>query len=279
MESIGRAEGFMKSMRFITTLIVLTAAGLPASLSLAATPKDLVKCELLANVKAVKSGEPFKAGILLTIKPAWHVYWKNPGDSGAAPKVKWNLPAGWKAGELQFPLPARLEQPGELIAYGYESEVMLLTDITPPTDLQGGSTIDLSADVSWLVCEKVCIPGKEKVNLSLSVGTEVKSANEHLFAKWMEMLPTPAEFKGTWDGTAVVVPRSFAGDAQVFPAPPDAMSIENLHTETKAGVTRISFSLVPPPKSNVEMQFLVTYKDSTAKRHGVEFTVNIPPAK
>ena len=41
----------------------------------------LVKAELLADVSSVKPGEPFTVGVLLKMKPHWHVYWKNPGDS------------------------------------------------------------------------------------------------------------------------------------------------------------------------------------------------------
>ena len=49
----------------------------------AQVPKDLVKAELLADVAAVKPGEEFTLGILLEIKPKWHVYWKYPGAFGS----------------------------------------------------------------------------------------------------------------------------------------------------------------------------------------------------
>lgn len=182
------------SVRFIAPFIAAVAfAHLATAAADAAIPKDLVKAELTVDVATAKPGVPFTLGVRLTIKPAWHVYWKNPGDSGAPTRVKWNLPAGFTAGDLQFPIPKRIELPGDEVNFGYEDEVMLLATITPPADLPPGKAIDLSADVSWLVCEKVCIPGKATVKLSLPVGDATTPANEDFFAKWRKRLPVPAE--------------------------------------------------------------------------------------
>ena len=92
----------------------------------AAQPDDHpAKVELLANVSAIKPGEPFTVGIRFTMQPHWHVYWLNPGDSGMPPQVKWKLPEGFTVSELQFPVPKKFEQPGDMVGYGYEDEVLL----------------------------------------------------------------------------------------------------------------------------------------------------------
>ena len=39
--------------------------------------------ELLVPRNAVKPGETFPVGVKFTLQPGWHIYWKNPGDSGA----------------------------------------------------------------------------------------------------------------------------------------------------------------------------------------------------
>ena len=64
----------------------------------------------------------------------WHTYWKNPGDSGIATTIKWDLPPGVTAGEIQWPLPEKLP-PAEVTTYGYENEVMLLVPLTLATNL------------------------------------------------------------------------------------------------------------------------------------------------
>ena len=58
---------------------------------------DNVRAELLADVAAVKPGEPFWVGLRQTIRPKWHTYWKNPGDSGLPTEITWKLPEGAKA--------------------------------------------------------------------------------------------------------------------------------------------------------------------------------------
>ena len=82
--------------------------------------------------------------------------------------MKWNLPPGWKVGEIQWPIPLILKEPGDIQIYGYHDEVLLLQEITPPASLTE-STIKLSADANWLVCEKICIPGSAKLQIELPV--------------------------------------------------------------------------------------------------------------
>src|SRR5687768_7216726 len=91
----------MRSVRFWMAFIV--CAALSGSVRAGTPPKDLVKAELVTEVASVKPGEPFSAGVLLKMKPHWHVYWKNPGDSGMATGVQWRLPEGFVAGPLAFP--------------------------------------------------------------------------------------------------------------------------------------------------------------------------------
>src|SRR4051812_30288621 len=122
----------MRRLRAGFFLILAVAASARAVVS----PKDLVQAELLADVKTVEAGKPFTVGVLLKIKPGWHVYWINPGDAGRATKVTFNLPEGWKAGELKYPLPVHFDQTGGILGYGYHDEVMLTAQITPPQNLK-----------------------------------------------------------------------------------------------------------------------------------------------
>src|SRR5438067_6037154 len=106
-----------KRMRFVA--IVTFSLALAVRATMAAPPKELVTATLLADVDSVKAGKPFTLGVLLKIKPGWHVYWKNPGDSGLPTRVTWKLPEGFTADELRFPIPTRFDQPGDIIGYGY----------------------------------------------------------------------------------------------------------------------------------------------------------------
>src|SRR6185369_17626506 len=125
-------RGLAATVLMVFAMFALAAHAAGAT---AGPPKDLVKTELLADVKTVEAGKPFHVGVRLHIKPGWHVYWINPGDAGLPTRVKFSLPDGFKAGELKYPLPVRFEQ-GGVIGYGYHDEVMLIAEITPPADLK-----------------------------------------------------------------------------------------------------------------------------------------------
>src|SRR5881396_709418 len=97
--------------------------------------KQLVRAELLAATNAVVPGKPFTVGLLLRMAPAWHTYWKFSGDAGLPSEMKWKLPAGWKIGEIQWPIPLKTIDPGDIQTYGYENEVLLMQEITPPANI------------------------------------------------------------------------------------------------------------------------------------------------
>ncbi|HEY2614067.1 MAG TPA: protein-disulfide reductase DsbD domain-containing protein, partial [Chthoniobacterales bacterium] len=150
--------------------------------------RELVHARLIADVNAIVPGKPFTAGLLLQMAPNWHTYWKFPGDAGIPTEIKWNLPAGWKVGEIQWPIPLKLNEPGDIQIYGYHDEVLLLQEITPPASLTT-TTARFSADANWLVCEKICIPGGAKLQLELPVATQNAPANEQVFARYRRSLP------------------------------------------------------------------------------------------
>ena len=150
--------------------------------------RELVQAKLLADVSAVVPGKPFTVGLLLHMVPHWHTYWKFPGDAGIATEIKWNLPDGWNVGEIQWPIPLKLDEPGDIQIYGYHDEVLLLQEITPPGSLKD-SSVQLAAEASWLVCEKICIPGGAKLKLDLPVAGKSAAANEEIFSRYRRSLP------------------------------------------------------------------------------------------
>jgi thiol:disulfide interchange protein DsbD len=150
--------------------------------------RELVQAKLLADVTAIVPGKPFTAGLLLHMVPNWHTYWEFPGDAGIPTEIKWKLPEGWKAGEIQWPIPLKLDEPGDIQIYGYHDEVLLMQEITPPASLKD-SSVQLAADANWLVCEKICIPGSAKLKLDLPVAAQSASANEEIFSRYRRSLP------------------------------------------------------------------------------------------
>jgi len=166
----------------------LTFATVPHGLGQAYQGKQLVKAELLADTSAIVPGKPFTIGLLLRMAPRWHTYWKFSGDAGLPTELKWKLPSGWKIGEIQWPIPLKTIDPGDIETYGYENEVLLMQEITPPPKIDD-SSVRFSADASWLVCEKICIPGSETLQLELPMSTISQPANTEVFARYRRLLP------------------------------------------------------------------------------------------
>src|SRR5689334_22207651 len=131
----------------------------------------------LSLISEQVSGDPNTSkwiGLRFQLEPGWHVYWTNPGDSGEPPKVMWHLPEGVTVGDLQFPTPQRIPDHG-LMDYGYEGQVVLLSKLTMPAN-SASKKVEVGADVRYLVCREVCVPGKAQLSLSASAAGAKESA-------------------------------------------------------------------------------------------------------
>ena len=150
--------------------------------------RELVKATLVGDTTSIVPGKPFTVGLLLRMQPGWHTYWKFAGDAGLPTEIKWKLPTGWTAGEIQWPIPLKTNDPGDIQTYGYQDEVLLLQRITPPANI-GEGQVKLSADTTWLVCEKICIPGNASLDLELPMSQTSERTNVELFDRYRALLP------------------------------------------------------------------------------------------
>lgn len=176
-------------------LAAVVSAGEPVAKLKA--PTELVKARLIADVEAVQVGKPFTVGVLLTIEPDWHIYWKHPGDAGMATSVKFKVPAGYSVGPVSWPRPVTFEQPGKVIGYGYKGQVLLTATVTPlkakpktkaKADPSAGP-LTLSAEVDWLACRDKCIPGRASLKLAVKAVADAKdarTANAKTFQAWAD---------------------------------------------------------------------------------------------
>jgi len=155
---------------------------------------DHVEVELVAQNRALVAGDNRLA---LRIKPekGWHVYWRNPGDSGLPTKLVWpSLPDGLSAGEIQWPFPEE-HTLGDLTNYGYGEDTLLPFSLSVAAG--SPSPVALKARAEWLVCADVCIPGKAEVTLDLPVAEQAQADPkwQAAFDRTIAHLPKPAEFQ------------------------------------------------------------------------------------
>lgn len=167
----------------IWTLVLLLAA------PVCAQEEHPVQARLLAESSALEPGAVLRLAVELQMQDGWHTYWAYSGDAGMPTEVVWDLPPSFVAEPLQWPLPHKYEEEGDLVVYGYADEVALLSSIELPASLVVGDTLRLAADVSWLVCRELCIPGGDEIELYLPVGKAQLEHGEY-FARYQERIPT-----------------------------------------------------------------------------------------
>jgi DsbC/DsbD-like thiol-disulfide interchange protein len=227
---------------------VLSAVGLALAASVAsgqAPPGRHVKATLVADADAARPGQSLTFGIRLEMEKGWHTYWRNPGDSGLPTRVKWDLPAGFAAGEIQWPYPIRFAT-GPLVNYGYEHDVLLPVAIRVPAAL-AAPEVRIAARVDWLECKEACLPGRAEVSLTLPVRA-AGGAGPHaaLFADARRRLPRkdPAwRFSASsGDGGLALVVRPPRGtalrEAYFYPAVPRILDHGQPQPLTREGVAR-----------------------------------------
>ncbi|MEO5753587.1 MAG: protein-disulfide reductase DsbD domain-containing protein [Chthoniobacterales bacterium] len=206
--------------------------------------RELVEAKLLADTATIVPGQIFTAGLLLKMAPGWHTYWQFPGDAGIPTEIKWDLPPDWKAGPIQWPIPLKLSEPGDIQIYGYHDEVMLMVALTPPAKI-APEPVKLSATADWLVCEKICIPGSAQVSLELPVGDQETPAHADLFSRYRNRLPRPLPPSASsalhWERAAnafrlTIADKSLARESSVdfFPLPGDGTVIGHPRQEQSA---------------------------------------------
>ena len=108
--------------------------------------------------------------------------------------VDLELPDGWRAESLQYPMPIRFKT-GELSNFGYEGTVLFPLVLHPPED--ASKKVTLKASISWLACnDSACVPGEDSCSLVLDAqGGEQSSVADEIDAALKRV---PAAAPDTW---------------------------------------------------------------------------------
>jgi thiol:disulfide interchange protein DsbD len=149
-----------------------------------------IEVKLIADQQALTPGSSFRLGVHFKPEPGWHIYWKNPGDSGLAPRFAWESSGGVAVDAPLWPYPKKIAV-GPLVNYGYD-EVLIPFPATfsAPPPRATDTTVMLS--LQYLVCKDECLPGEAQLQLSLPISKRASAPSEHerLFALAESNIPT-----------------------------------------------------------------------------------------
>ncbi len=216
----------------LITVLSLLAASLPLLAVSNTADAPHVHVQLVIPASSLARGAAADAGLYFKIDSGWHVYWKNAGDAGEPPHLKWTLPQGITAGPLQFPAPKRLPLP-PLMDFGYEDEVLFPFQLTVAQSANAGSAV-LHTKADWLVCQATCIPGKAELEVTRTIADAASGAvspDSDLYKRMSGRLPLslPAgatvSFQSTKDGFRLTVKTGHREtEASFFPADQDILA-------------------------------------------------------
>jgi thiol:disulfide interchange protein DsbD len=252
--------GLPRSIHFVLLYLVCGARLLTAQVQ---DGRELVQATLLTDTATVQAGQKFRIGVLYKIQPDWHIYWRFAGDSGIPTEIQWHLPPGFQAGPLQWPLPSRDKEPGDLEVFAYSSQVLLYTEVTAPASLPAGP-VTIKADSKWLVCKSSCVPGE--TNLSLELNSGQAAADPALFQRYAALVPPalPGNYQLSINRQAQEIIVSISGTQSsaaldFYPEPPPEVVLGHGKQTGK----KVTFSIDSEGKALDRLGGVVVIKDGS----------------
>ena len=141
---------------------------------------------LLSDSYVAQPGDTLMLGIKFELEKDWHTYWKNPGDAGEGASIEWKLPQGLSASEILWPGPDRIPV-DPLMTFGYNDEVILLTEITSSETVK--FPLSIEAKIGWFTCKDICIPQEGKVDITIKKGNFEPSKDIEEIEKYLNTVP------------------------------------------------------------------------------------------
>jgi DsbC/DsbD-like thiol-disulfide interchange protein len=209
-----------------------------------------------------RSGNVLLGGIGLQLQPGWKTYWRSPGDSGVPPRFDFSKSDNVEAVTILWPAPTKFDDGAGGHSLGYHDQIVLPLRIVAKNP---DKPVTLRADISYAVCEKICIPVDAKAELPF---TSVASTEDSALFAALDSVPKPATIG---DPNALTI-RDIKRDGK--PTPDWALPIPTAAEHSPPGVKRFNFELdgLPPgaKPDGAALKFTLVGADKS-----YEFNVNL----
>ncbi|MFO7567369.1 MAG: protein-disulfide reductase DsbD family protein [Enhygromyxa sp.] len=173
------------------------------------------------------------------IAAPWHIYWKNPGDSGLRTRLSLEL-VGGESGPALYPGPNRFVAAGGQVSYGWERDAVLFV---PLSQLGEDARVELRSD--WLACHESCIPGHSKVE---AVIASLERREDEITRAMIDRVPAPTgeRLRASWSDRRLRVEPSDGGRViEFFPYAHDQASLAA--SEQSDAVLELDYRLTGSP--------------------------------
>ncbi len=217
------------------------------------------------------------AGFEIRLAPGAITYWRDPGDSGLPPTFDFAGSDNVEAVEPAYPAPKRMHEADGGQAFGYEGGVVFPLKVKP-RDAAKPVTLKLNAD--FAVCEKICLPAKARLTLTLpaAAASPYAGAIDAALAAVPRAVPPKdfGEFSPTGgESWRLCAPHEEGAPRDLFVEPPEGWWLTAAPTGAEAGRDCFTIALRDKPKdAALPVALRLTL---TGGAGPVETTVESPP--
>lgn len=265
--------------------LALLALPWPASAGSVARGQHF-EATLATQTQSAKPGSVLRIALIIRPDRDWHIYWKNPGETGYAPALNWTLPTAWSNQAVRHPTPRLLKLAG-FASNVHDGETVLLQDIAVAKTTATGSSSRLMLDLDLLVCSDTsCVPDPLQLDLDVPVGAGLMApGTQDLFRRAEAALPKQMRQRATFKAEQDQLMLSFPGvalamgeTAHVFSETPDvivdaaAQKFETSGESTVATVSKGNSTIQP------EMRFILRIDGPNGAVRALEYGVANAPA-
>lgn len=121
-----------------------------------------------------------RAGVEIRLEKGWKTYWRYPGDAGVPPRFDWSASENLQAAKVEWPAPTMFVDESGSKSIGYHDRIVFPVSIAPADT---GQPIKLHLKLDFAVCEKLCVPAKTEIMLTVPVeGGDLSEALEQAIA-------------------------------------------------------------------------------------------------
>ena len=194
----------MTGARKLVALFALLIAALAAIPAAAQGARNHIAAELVAETP-LEPGKTMTVALVFRPEEGWHGYWSNPGDAGYGMSLDWRLPAGWSAGEPEYPVPEKLLISG-LMNHVYEGEYAVLVPLEVPASAAVANLAPITVDAQWLACtDTICVPEAATLQLRFPAMALTERFDAYR-AAIPPLLDTKARFDFAGDRLRIAIP-------------------------------------------------------------------------
>ncbi|UTD27232.1 protein-disulfide reductase DsbD domain-containing protein [Bradyrhizobium sp. WD16] len=173
----------------------------------------------LRLVAGSRNGAILLGGLALKLDSGWKTYWRTPGDSGVPPRFDFSRSDNVASVTVLWPAPTKFPDGAGGTSYGYRNDVLLPLRITP---VKPERPVVLRAEVSYAVCEKLCVPVDAKAEVGFA--NEASSEDGALMTA-LAAVPQPAKL-GDPNALTIRDVRRDGNQVVVDTSAPDGVTVD-----------------------------------------------------